>query len=229
MTDALLLDYNGVVVDDEPLHAEAFLAVLAEEGAHLTRSAYYAEYLGYDDRACFREAFRREGRPLAPDRVARLVARKLERYLALADRSLPLVPGAAWFIRGAARGRRVAVVSGASRSEVSHGLAAAGLADVVEIVVASEDVATSKPDPAGLLLALRRLAERAPGPWRAVVVEDSLPGLAAARAIGAGCLALATSHPAAALVAADLVWESFAGHRPAEIEPLFRLLPGPCP
>ena len=33
---------------------------------------------------------------------------------------------------------------------------------------------------------------------------------------------LATAHPAAALAGADLVWDSFEGHQPAELEPLFR-------
>ncbi|HWO89679.1 MAG TPA: hypothetical protein VNL98_11075, partial [Gemmatimonadales bacterium] len=54
------------------------------------------------------------------------------------------------------------------------------------------------------------------------VVEDSLPGLAAARALGAGCVMLATSHRPADLAAADLVWENFVGHSHLELAPLFR-------
>jgi sugar-phosphatase len=50
-----------------------------------------------------------------------------------------------------------------------------------------------------------------------VVIEDSLAGLSAARAAGMRCVMLTTSHPAAALGAADLVWTSFAGHDPAEL------------
>jgi HAD superfamily hydrolase (TIGR01509 family) len=222
VTDALLFDYNGVIVDDEPLHCEAFRAVLAEEGLALKRDEYFAVYLGLDDRTCFRQVLSRAGRPPVPGDVTRLVARKGERYLALADRSLPLVPGAAEFVRAAARTRRVAIVSGAPRREVALGLARAGIADVVSTIVTSDDVATSKPDPAGFRLALRLLAAREPGPWRAVVIEDSLPGLAAARAIGAGCLMLATAHKARALAAADRVWTSFESHRPDELGPLFR-------
>jgi HAD superfamily hydrolase (TIGR01509 family) len=222
VTDALLLDYNGVIVDDEPLHCEAFLAVLGEEGIALGRVAYYAEYLGLDDRACFRTALYADGRPIPPGDIAHLVARKGAYYRALARRSLTVVPGAEAFVREAAQGRRVAVVSGATRQEVAFGLDRAGITDAVSVVVTSEDVPTSKPDPAGLRLALARLAAAVPGPWRAAVVEDSLPGLGAARALGAGCLMLTTAHPAAALAAADLVWPSFAGHHPDELEPLFR-------
>lgn len=225
MTDALLLDYNGVLVDDEPLHCEAFLTVLGEEGIALGRDAYYADYLGLDDRACFRMALYADGRPLPPGDVAHLVARKGAYYRALAHRALPLVPGAGAFVREAAQRRHVAVVSGAVQGEVTFGLERSGLAGAVTVIVTSEDVPTSKPDPAGLRLALARLASAAPGPWRAAVAEDSLPGLGAARALGAGCLMLTTSHPAAALAAADLVWPSFEGHHPDELEPLFREVP----
>jgi HAD superfamily hydrolase (TIGR01509 family) len=226
VSDALLLDYNGVIVDDEPLHCDAFRTVLEEEGLPVSREEYYAEYLGLDDRACFRKALYADGRPLPPGEVQSLVARKGVRYLALAARELPLVPGVTAFVREAARRARVAVVSGAVRREIEPGLALAGIADVVSAVVTSEDVATSKPDPAGLRLGLRRLGGAARGPWRVVVAEDSLPGLDAARALGAGCLMLATAHPAAALTLGDLVWRSFEGHHPDELEPLFRAVAG---
>ena len=226
MSDALLLDYNGVIVDDEPLHCDAFRAVLEEEGLPISRDEYYEEYLGLDDRACFRKALYADGRPLPPGEVQSLVARKGERYLALAARALPLVPGVTAFVREAERCAQVGVVSGAVRREIEPGLALAGIADVVTAVVSSEDVASSKPDPAGLRLGLRRLGGSAGGPWRVVVAEDSLPGLAAARALGAGCLMLATAHPAAALAGADLVWRSFEGHHPDELEPLFRTVAG---
>ena len=222
MTDVLLLDYNGVIVDDEPLHCEAFFAVLAEESVPLSRVDYFAEYLGMDDRACFRLALNRDGRPIVPGDIGHLVERKRARYLALAEQGLPLVAGAAAFVREAARRWPVAVVSGATQREVALGLSLAGLADVVGAVVTCDDTPTSKPDPTGFRLALARLSAAAPDPCRAVVAEDSLPGLAAARALGAGCLMLATTHPAATLAAADLAWTSFDGHRPAELEPLFR-------
>jgi HAD superfamily hydrolase (TIGR01509 family) len=222
VTDILLLDYNGVLVDDEPLHGAAFFAVLAEEGLPLSREDYYAEYLGMDDRACFRLALNRDGRPIVPGDVGHLVERKRARYLALAEQGLPLVAGAAAFVREAARRWPVAVVSGATRREIALGLARAGIADVVRAVVSCDDTPTSKPDPAGFRLALARLSAAAPDPCRAAIAEDSLPGLAAARALGAGCLMLATTHPAATLAGADLVWTSFDGHHPAELEPLFR-------
>ncbi len=140
------------------------------------------------------------------------------------------MPGVGDFVRSAAAGATVAVVSGALRREIEAGLDGAGLAGVVATVVSAEDVAAGKPDPAGLRLALARLAAgagpRPRAPWRVTVIEDSRPGLLAARALGAGCVALTTSHPASDLGDADLVWTSFENHQPRELEPLFREVDG---
>ena len=221
--DALLLDFNGVIVDDEPLHFVSFREVLAEQGIRLDEEQYYADYMGMNDLAAFREALRRNGRDGGPEQIRPLMARKAERYAELARRELKIVPGVRDFVRAAAERARVGVVSGALRPEIDSGLERAGIADCVQTVVSPEDVPVTKPDPAGFRLALRRLAGRhGNGPWRAVVVEDSLPGLAAGRALGAGCLMVTTSYDAGRLAGADAVWDSFAGHQVAELEPLWR-------
>ena len=217
----LLLDYNGVVVDDEPLHFAALRDVLAIERIALDEAGYYADFLGFDDRAGIREAFRRAGRPLEPERVLRLAARKARWYAESTRAGLPLVPGVRRFVREAAALARIAIVSGALREEIRVGLAQAGIAEAVECIVSAEDVARGKPDPEGHRLAIATLTGGA-SVARVVVVEDSLPGLTAARALGAGCLALATTQDGAALTTADLVWDSFEGHAARELVPLLR-------
>ncbi len=221
MTDILLLDFNGVVVDDEPIHYAALRDLLAIERITIDETDYRAHFLGIDDRACIREAFRRAGRPLAPDAVGSLAARKAAWYAESARGGIPLVPGVARFVREAAATARLAIVSGALRAEVTAGLAHAGLADAFPVVICAEDVGAGKPDPEGYRMAAARLAD-GQDTLRAVVLEDSLPGIAAARALGAGCVAFTTSHPAAELSGADRVWRSFEGHTPAELAPLFR-------
>lgn len=222
-TRLLLLDYNGVVANDEPLHCAALRDVLAVERIALSEADYFADYLGLDDPACLREAFRRAHRPLDDAALRRLAARKADWYAELVRAGLPLVPGVAAFARAATgMGLGVAVVSGALRREVAAGLACAGITDLVRVVVSVEDVAAGKPDPAGYRRAIALLAGEADARAGVVVVEDSLPGLAAARALGAGCVMLATSHSADRLAGADLVWDSFAGHRPQELSALLR-------
>ncbi|OGU00197.1 MAG: hypothetical protein A2085_00745 [Gemmatimonadetes bacterium GWC2_71_10] len=227
MTDVLLLDFNGVVVNDEAVHYEAFRAVLIEHGLALDTATYYADYLGYDDRSAFIEAWRRAHRTITGELLRVLIEDKAEHYAQLTAGGVPMVPGVSAFVRAAAERWPVAVVSGALRSEIAAGLAAAGLADVVRAVVASEDTPLGKPAATGHQRALALLANGAGAPQRAVVIEDSLPGLDAARAIGAGCVMLATSLGPERLRSADAVWHDFASHAPAELEPFFRPVAGP--
>jgi len=222
MTDVLLLDYNGVVVDDEPIHFAVLRDVLAIERVAVDEAAYYADYLGLEDRTCIRIAFQRAKRRLDPGSLDRLAARKAVWYAEATRAGVPLVPGVQAFVRAAAHVARIAVVSGALRREITAGLERAGITDVVAAVVSAEDVPAGKPDPAGLRLGLARLTGGTPGGARAAIVEDSLPGIAAARALGAGCVALTTSRNEGALSGADVVWKSFVGHGAAELEPLFR-------
>jgi pyrophosphatase PpaX len=75
---------------------------------------------------------------------------------------------------------RVGIVTGKSRAAWEITAAEAGLGPF-DVVVTDEDVAEAKPDPAGLALALDRLAT--PAGW-AVYVGDSLVDAQAARAAG---------------------------------------------
>lgn len=223
MTEAVLFDFNGVLVDDEPQHCEALQRVLAGEGITLTRERYYADYLGLDDRTGLVEAFRRANRTLTTQSITHLVAAKSQLYLQLITTSLRMVPGASQFVRDAATRFRLGIVSGALRSEIAHVLAQTGLGDRFEIIVAAEDVTRCKPDPAAYLAAHRALDQRRPiAAERCVVIEDSLPGLEAARAAGMPCVMLTTSHPAPVLQGrgAASVWGSLAGHSAAELAAL---------
>ncbi len=224
MTDVLLLDYNGVVVNDEPLHFEAFRTVLGGHGLALDERTYYADYLGFDDRSAFVEAWRRGNRTITGELLRILIADKAEAYAKLTAHGIPLVEGAPAFVQEAARRWPVAVVSGALRREIDAGLEQTGLKGVISAVISSEDTRTTKPDPEGYRKALAALKARGIAPTRAVAVEDSVPGFQAARAVGAGCLMLSTSHPAGELQVADAVWPSFAGKKPDDLAPFMRTL-----
>jgi len=215
MTRTILFDFNGVLIDDEPLHCEALIHTLAEYGIDLDRDTYYREYLGFDDRECFRYSFARANRPSDAGSIADATERKNAAWERLVKASMPMVPGAADFVRAcAAAGHRMAIVSGALRREVELVLARTGLASHFELIVAAEDVTECKPDPAGYNQARAALgAETA----SCVVIEDSLPGLKAARGAGLRCAMLSTSHPPESLAGADSVWPDFVDRRPADL------------
>src|SRR5690606_34231048 len=129
---------------------------------------------------------------------------------------MDLVPGSIAFIEAAFReGITIGVVSAARREEIEFVLKNAGVLDLVDVIVAAEDVTTCKPSPEGYLYGLDLLRA---DPEAAVAVEDSIPGMQAARAAGLRVVMLATSHPADALLqaGAGLVWNHFEGRTPAE-------------
>jgi HAD superfamily hydrolase (TIGR01509 family) len=215
MTRAILFDFNGVIVDDEPQHCEALIATLATYGFPLSREEYYQDYLGFDDRECFRFSFGKMGRALAPATLAEAIERKAERYDRAIRASLTLVPGSAAFInRAAADGYRLAVVSGALQREIDLVLGLSGLRTHFELVVAAEDVGACKPSPEGYERARQALGVEA---GACMVIEDSLPGLAAARGAGLRCAMISTSLPASALAGADLVWPTLEQRTPDQL------------
>jgi HAD superfamily hydrolase (TIGR01509 family) len=215
MTSGILFDFNGVIVDDEPQHCDALMAALSSYGFALDRDTYYREYLGFDDRECFRFTFRKMGRPYDDASLREAIERKHSEYERAIRQSLRLVPGAAGFIEDAALdGYQLAIVSGALRSEIELVLELSGLRPHFAEIVAAEDVGACKPDPQGFVRARTGLGLP---PARCMALEDSLPGLAAARAAGLRCVMLATSHPESACGDADLVWRDFVGHEPSEL------------
>lgn len=212
---AILFDFNGVIVNDEPQHCDALIATLAEYGIALDRADYYRDYLGFDDRECFRFSFATAGRPIDEAGIADAIERKAAYYERAIRRSMQLVPGAVEFVtRAAGEGIALAIVSGALRREIELVLGTAGIRPHFAHVTAAEDVTACKPDPQGFHRARAALGHTAS---RCVVIEDSLPGLAAARAAGIPCAMLATSHSRADLSAADVVWDDLAGRAPADL------------
>ena len=93
MLRALIFDFNGIIVDDEPIHFELFKQVLAEEGIELTEADYYARYLGFDDRGAFTAAYREHGRPLDEKLLARLIDRKAIYYQNAIRNKVRIFPG----------------------------------------------------------------------------------------------------------------------------------------
>jgi phosphoglycolate phosphatase/beta-phosphoglucomutase len=215
MTSGILFDFNGVLIDDESQHCDALVATLAEYGYDLSRDAYYQEYLGFDDRECFRFTFERMGLPRDDGALQQAVARKHSVYEQTIRNSMRLVPGAVDFVENAAlEGFQLAIVSGALRSEIELILDLIGLRPHFAEIVAAEDVNACKPHPGGYNRAREMLDLP---PKHCVVIEDSLPGLQAARAAGLRCVMLTTSHSETACSDADLVWTDFVGREAAEL------------
>jgi beta-phosphoglucomutase len=202
-----------VLADSEPLHFRAFRDVLRDVGLSLTEEAYYARYLGYDDVGAVQAIAKDSGVTLSRAAVIDLVAQKAVRLEALEHGTSVLFPGAREAVlRMAARGS-VAIASGARREEIERALHREGLRSRFSVLVAAEDTAASKPDPAPYRRAVELLALQRAGlkPSECVAVEDSRWGLISARDAGLRTIAITHSYPAAALTEADAVIDHLDG------------------
>lgn len=229
MIKAVLFDFDGVLVDDEPAHCEVLVRVLRETGIELSEREYFRDYAGLDDRTCFATAFRMAGREVADTEIMRMVARKGAYFRERIAETGHLFFSAAVDLVKELResGAMLGVVSGALREEVEAGLAGAGLREVFKVVVTAGDVREGKPAPDGYLLALQQLNSLSPLPSRlvhphqALSVEDSPAGIAAAKAAGLLTLGVRHTYRGSELAAADVVVESLAGLDLARLQALF--------
>ncbi len=200
---AILFDFNGVLLDDEPLHKELLQELLAEHGVELTEDDYWSVYVGFDDREAFKHGFESAGKALDDGLLTRLIARKAVLYQERIEaRGFPFFPGAVELVQAVHdAGLQLGVVSGALRSEIETALDRAGAAQYFGPIVSADDVATSKPDPEGYLAGIQALNATPPLPERLIhpheilSIEDTPAGLEAARDAGLRRLAVEHTFP----------------------------------
>jgi len=230
MLRAVVFDFDGVLVDSEPLHFRCFRQLGAELGASLDYQTYLQTYIGFDDRDAFCHMLTGRAEPADADleqRLATLIERKHELFQQLAGEGADPIPGAWPLAHEITRALPTAVASGASAGEIALMLAGLGEGGRFDIIVSADDVARSKPDPTSYALAVARLArEKGPAdlaPAQCLAIEDTPTGLASAKAAGLATLAVATTRPTSELAEAeaDRVVETLEGVRLADLQAWF--------
>ncbi|HEY9625246.1 MAG TPA: HAD family phosphatase [Crinalium sp.] len=202
MLKAVLFDFNGVIINDEPLHQRLIDQLLIEENLRPKPEEYWQICLGRSDRACLNDLLTNRGRVVTDKHLDELVARKSRAYQQqLAEiEKLPIYPGLADFIFQVRSAQiKMAVVSGAVRAEIDLVLERAKLAQHFSTIVSADDITRSKPDPEGYLLAVKRLNQQFPDlnlqPQECLAIEDTFPGLQAAKQAGMQVVGVANTYP----------------------------------
>jgi HAD superfamily hydrolase (TIGR01509 family) len=217
MLQAIFLDFNGVVIDDERLQMSAYQDVLRKRGLELTEEQYFAA-LGMDDRTFVRVALERAGK-LNDDLVAAVLEEKGVAHRKLIESELPLFPGVLTFIKSAARDFSLGLVSMANNDEVNYVFERARLYPYFDVVITADDVNVCKPAPdcyqAGLkkLNNQRRIQRKLPVvPNECLAIEDSPPGIVSGRKAGMWTLGITNTVSEKALrdAGADVVTKSLA-------------------
>ena len=197
--DAILFDFDGVLIDSEPVHWACWSEVLKPLGVILDWEYYRDHCIGIDDKEMLKVMAGRAEPPRDWERLWQEypAKRDLFRERMLAAPPFPEGLGA---LLDKLRGKyKLAVVTSSARSEIEPLLVAGGFRDYFDTMVCAKEAGAHKPAPDPYLLAARQLSATRP-----LVVEDSEAGMASARAAGFEFVQIRRVADVPALVAARL-------------------------
>ena len=187
MIKALLMDFNGVVINDEPIQHEVYKELFSASGIEVTDEMYYSR-LGMDDKTFVGSILEEAGKPADITSVMELTTQKTLKWRERVAGDVPLFPGVENFIRKSAREFALGLVSMSKREEIDLVLELTGLAGFFSVIVSAEEVSKCKPDPECYRKGFEQidLVRIALGHLpmthaECVVIEDSPPGVMAGK------------------------------------------------
>ncbi|MEA5581291.1 HAD family phosphatase [Nodularia harveyana UHCC-0300] len=207
---AVLFDFNGVIINDERIHLQLIDEILIAENLQPQKASERQAGLGQSDRAYFQDLFHHRGRLVTQEYLTKLLHRKAEAYVEEMAKiaKLPLYPGVEDLIYqlrslkitpDSPETVKLALVSGAIRPEIELILERAKLTPYFPVIVAGDDITTSKPQPDGYLLAVDRLNQAYPDldlkPQECLAIEDTPVGIEAARQAQMQVVGVANTYP----------------------------------
>ena len=197
MMEAVIFDFDGVIVDSERLHWAAFNAVIDEP---VSWESYLQTLIGFDDRDAFKYLFTGIGK----NELDELIVKKAAAFQELLTEGGALaLPGAVELIQHLIGRVPIAICSGALKEDIVPIIGKLGVADAFDTIVTAEDTPISKPDPAPYRLTKQRL-----GITNGLVIEDTPAGIASAKGAGLKVLAVTNSYDRSYLTEADAIVDS---------------------
>lgn len=188
MIQAIIFDFDGLIIDTETPWYEALLAIYQEHGAHLPLNTYL-QCVGtsLEQFDPYKHLANCIGRSLDLDAIRRRTSEKHAQIM----EQVGLRPGVeAYLDQARSLGLKVGLASSSKREWVVGYLERFRIREHFEVIRTADDVQKVKPDPE-----LYRSALQALGVDRshALSFEDSLNGLRAAKAAGMHCVIVPNS------------------------------------
>jgi len=214
MPTGVIFDFDGIIVDTEPLHYRAFQEILTPLGLGYPWEDYLRSYIGYDDRDAFRNTFLAVGSTLDDDQLEALIEAKGAAFQLIIGAGVKPYPGVVELVRAIAGKLPLGLCSGALPSDIVPILKHLGIAGSFDAIVTAADVRSSKPDPESYALTVTRLISIYPArgitAGNCLAIEDTPAGIASAKGAGLKVMAVTNSYPKDNLTGADRVVASLA-------------------
>jgi HAD superfamily hydrolase (TIGR01509 family) len=199
MIKAILMDFNGVIINDEPIQHRAYREVFANFGIDVTDEMYYSR-MGMDDKTFIHSIMDEAGQNVDDETVRGITESKTAHWRNIVAASIPLFDGVDGFIKKMARKFELGIVSMAKREEIDFILDTTGLGDYFSVVISAEEIKDCKPDPECYRKGFQEidLCRVAKGHLPMIhsdclVIEDSPQGVMSARAADLPVLAVSNT------------------------------------
>lgn len=199
---AILLNFNGVIIDDEEIRQELVGEILLGENLRADDAEYKQYCQGKSDRTCLRDILANRGRVVSEDYLTKLIETKAKAYQQKLDKldTLPLYPNLTEFLsKLQEQWYKIGLVTGVLHAEAKLVLQQAELAQYFSVIVGGDDLAVSKPRPDGYLLAIKKLNQKYRDlnlqPGECLAIEDNYIGIQAAKNAGIQVVGIANTYP----------------------------------
>lgn len=202
---AVIFDLDGVIVDNMKYHRSAWEKFLGKYAPGIDIDAF-SRHFGKRNEVLLEMVF---NRCLSPEEVKKYGDEKEFLYRELYAKDIETVSGLLEFLEILRRNKiKTAVASAAPPVNVDFVLDKTGTREFFNVILSADDVKRGKPDPEIYLKTAHKLDC---SPQFCFVIEDSLPGLQAAKDAGMKVAALTTTYPPAEFKDADLIINDFTG------------------
>lgn len=204
MIKAVIFDFDGVIVNSEPIHEEAWRAFLLKQKILFTEEMR-SEFKG----RTAKDNLRRILSPtVSDDNIAKMAQEKQILYRTYAESKLTLVKGVEEFLMKLHQDKRykIAVATSSVQGNLALAFNKFPIKKYFDTIVTIHDVKKSKPDPEIFLTAARKLGVSPP---ECVVFEDAHSGVIAAKRAGMKVVFVETSFKANEVPPVDLTINDF--------------------
>jgi HAD superfamily hydrolase (TIGR01509 family) len=185
--ECVLFDFDDTLVMSGDIHEAAYRSVLELIGS--STEFDYASFRGVE--TC--KVFERLGFTSLESQI--LSKLKSARYADIAQKQLrgsPCVRDIVDFLLSA--GKRIGIVSNGSERSIHLGLRLIGLSNSFEVVISRDHVAEGKPNPEGILMAIRHFDCLG---GNTLFIDDSVSGIQAANCAGVRSVKIGTIEKSA--------------------------------
>jgi len=208
MIKAILFDFNGVIIDDEPIQMRAYKELLGVEGVELTEEDYAASH-GMDDKTFVRAAYERRDQEVDETKMHEIIDAKFAKWREIVGDQLPLFEGIENFVEKVSHEFALGVVSMEKGEQIKYVLDKAGLLKHFSVIISADEVSACKPDPECYRVGFHDIdlfrISRGHLPMthsECLVIEDTAPGIRAARGADLPALGVTNTVDAMTLRAA---------------------------